>query len=105
MEALSGRNSHFLPLERRRKDSHSLAEWTAPQEITLRGLTDGKSLFVSGYKEREPVVLHVDMQGNVRLLWEVKGGAGTYAVPSPDGRHLAMQRMTVDGNLWMMESF
>jgi Tol biopolymer transport system component len=66
---------------------------------------DGKSLFVSGYKEREPVVLHVDMQGNVRLLWEVKGGAGTYAVPSPDGRHLAMQRMTVDGNLWMMESF
>jgi hypothetical protein len=34
-----------------------------------------------------------------------RGGTGTYGVPSPDGRHLAMQKMTVEGNLWMMENF
>jgi hypothetical protein len=86
----------------------------APQEITLKGWNlddavfwsaDSKSLFVNSYKERVPVLLHVDLQGNAKVLWEVQGGTATYAVASPDGRHLAMQKMTVDGNLWMMENF
>jgi len=38
-------------------------------------------------------------------LWEDKGGLGTYAVPSPDGRHVAMQGFTEDANIWMMENF
>jgi serine/threonine protein kinase len=85
-----------------------------PQEIAVKGwqgisdlywAADGKGFFVSSTKEQEPVVLYVDMQGNARLLWEVTGGTSTYAVPSPDDRHLAMQRMTIDGNMWMMENF
>jgi len=85
-----------------------------PQEITLKGwnLDDGvfwsadsKSLFVNSHRERVPVVLHVDLQGNAKVLWEVQGGTATYAIPSPDGRRLAMQKMTNDGNLWMMENF
>ena len=85
-----------------------------PQEIAVKGwkslsglywAADGKGFFVSSIKEQEPVIVHVDMQGNARLLWEVQGGTSTYAVPSPDGRHLAMQKKTVEGNLWMMENF
>jgi eukaryotic-like serine/threonine-protein kinase len=86
----------------------------APQEITVKGwnsltradwAADGKGLFVSSRNERDPVLLSVDLQGNTRLLWEHAGSFTTYGVPSPDGRHLAMQRWIVDGNMWMMENF
>ncbi len=86
----------------------------APQEIAVKGwriltdanwAADGKSLFVSSSTDRGAVLLSVDLQGNPRLLWENKGGIGTYAVPSPDGRHLALQGFTEDGNMWMMENF
>ena len=86
----------------------------APQDITVKGwetlttvtwAADGKSLFVSSFKERGPVILSVDLQGNARFLWEHLGGIDTYAVPSPDGRHLAMRAWNVEGNLWMMENF
>ena len=85
-----------------------------PQTITVNGwkgfdavtwAADGKSLFVSGSRDQVPVVLRVNMQGDARVLWEVPDGTSTYAVPSPDGRHLAMQKMTIDGNMWMMENF
>jgi hypothetical protein len=33
------------------------------------------------------------------------GGIDAYAVPSPDGRHLAMREWTVEGNLWLLENF
>jgi eukaryotic-like serine/threonine-protein kinase len=84
------------------------------QQITVKGwdvlttlawTADGKGLFTSSYMERGSVLLSVDLQGNARLLWETKGGVGTYAVPSPDGRHVAMQGFTKDANLWMMENF
>jgi serine/threonine protein kinase len=86
----------------------------APQEITAKGwniLTsvnwsaDGKGLFVSSFKDQGAVLLHIDLQGNARILWEHPGGPETYAVPSPDGRHLAMRGWTVDSNLWMLENF
>jgi hypothetical protein len=85
-----------------------------PQEVTVKGWkdvgavnwsADSKSLVVDSHKERVPVLLHVDLQGNAGVLWEVEGGTGTYGVPSPDGRHLAIQKMTVEGNMWMMENF
>jgi len=47
----------------------------------------------------------VDFQGNAQFLWEQAGGIDTYAVPSPDGRHLALRAWNVEGNLWMMENF
>jgi len=86
----------------------------APQEITVTGwnfltsavwAADGKGLFVDSRNEQGPVLLSVDLHGNARVLWEHAGTVATYGVPSPDGRHLAMQRWIVDGNMWMMENF
>jgi serine/threonine protein kinase len=87
----------------------------SPQQIKVKGwsnllasswASDGKSVFVvSGVRGRR-TVLHVDFQGNARILWETSGGAGeTLAIPSPDGRHLAIQNWTAEGNMWMMENF
>jgi hypothetical protein len=67
---------------------------------------NGRSLFVvSGVRGRR-TVLHVDLQGHAQVLWESSGGTGeTLAIPSPDGRHLAIQNWTTDSNMWMMENF
>jgi eukaryotic-like serine/threonine-protein kinase len=87
----------------------------AAQQIKVKGWSnfqnprwaaDGKSLFlVSGVRDRKTVLL-VDLQGNARVLWQGSGGSGeTLAVPSPDGRELAIQNSTTEGNMWMMENF
>ena len=85
-----------------------------PQKIAVKGWNtlssvvwsaDGKGLFVSSFTDRGSVLLRVDLNGSARLLWEHQGGIDTYAVPSPDGRHLAMRGWSVDGNVWMMENF
>ena len=86
----------------------------APQAITVKGwniltnavwTADGKGLLVSSLKEEGSFLLSVDLQGNTRILWEQTGGVRTYGVPSPVGRHLAMQEWTGDSNMWMLENF
>jgi Tol biopolymer transport system component len=66
---------------------------------------DGKGFFVSSYTARGADMLHMDLQGNTRLLWEHPGGIDIYGVPSPDGKHLAMRGWNVEGNMWLMENF
>jgi hypothetical protein len=66
---------------------------------------DGKGLYVASLNKRGSVLLSVDLQGNARVLWDQAGGAGTYGLPSPDGRHLAMLGWTVNSNIWMLENF
>ena len=86
----------------------------APQEITAKEwntlssvvwTADGKGLFVSSYTQRGADMIHMDLQGNARLLWEHPGGIEVYGVPSPDGRYLAMRGWNVESNVWMMENF
>jgi Tol biopolymer transport system component len=86
----------------------------ASQQITVKGWntltgadwsSDGKSLFGHTFNDQGAVLLSVDLQGNARVLWQHRGSGNTYAVPSPDGRHLAIQVRTQDANLWMMENF
>jgi hypothetical protein len=63
-------------------------------------------LFVVAGKRTTRVILHVDLSGKVHTLWEILGATGeTLAVPSPNGRHLAIQSWSTSGNLWMLENF
>ncbi len=94
---------HILSLTGRPRQDLTVKGWSIL--TTAAWASDGKSLFVSSFGDKGPVILHVDLQGNARLLWEQPGGIDTYAVPSPDGRHLALRAWTVEGNLWMMENF
>jgi hypothetical protein len=50
-------------------------------------------------------LLHVDLRGNPQVLWEGSGSGQTVAIPSRDGRRLAISNWTTDGNIWMMENF
>jgi DNA-binding winged helix-turn-helix (wHTH) protein/Tol biopolymer transport system component len=67
---------------------------------------DEKGFFVAVRIRNGREILHVDLHGNARALWENAGGAGeTLAHPSPDGRHLAIDGWTKSANMWIMENF
>jgi hypothetical protein len=70
-------------------------DWTA----------DGKALLISSRIQGQLALLHVDLQGNARVLSRPGGEETTIGIPSPDGRHLAILGWTENGNIWMMENF
>jgi len=39
------------------------------------------------------------------VLWKYAGGVGTFALPSPDGRHLAMMGWTNNSNIGCWRTF
>ncbi len=81
---------------------------------------DGEGFWVSSAANAGSALLHVDLQGNSRVLWEQKGSiapwnvplthrlggpSAPWAVPSPDGRHLAIYRWDLSANMWLVENF
>jgi Tol biopolymer transport system component len=65
---------------------------------------NGKGFYASA-NAKGIAVLYVDLQGNVRSVWASQGGNWARGLPSPDGRHIAIQTSTNDGNMWMMQNF
>jgi serine/threonine protein kinase/Tol biopolymer transport system component len=67
---------------------------------------DGKGLYLSSLSPQAVTLLYVDLKGKARLLQQEKGIKGpAFAVPSPDGRNLAICEIVVNGNVWMLEGF
>jgi serine/threonine protein kinase/Tol biopolymer transport system component len=67
---------------------------------------DGKGLYLSSMSAQAITLLYVDLKGNARLLQQEKGIKGpAFAVPSPDGRYLAICETVFNKNVWMLEGF
>ena len=66
---------------------------------------DGKGLYVGSALQGRTALLHVDLEGGAHVVWENHGNNTTWAMPSPDGRHLAMLGWTQNSNMWMRENF
>jgi serine/threonine protein kinase len=67
---------------------------------------DGKGLFVSSNPTgRVSTLLYVDMAGNATPLWRVKNFQATWAIPSRNGKYVAIPAPTTDCNVWMIENF
>ncbi len=89
----------------------------ADREITVKGWpnlpinrsldwsSDGKGFYCGSASAQSHALLHVDLKGNARVLWQTKGFGGTYGIPSPDGRHLAVMGSVENSNVWMLEGF
>ena len=72
----------------------------------LEWAADGKGLFGSVPTQRGADLVHLDLQGNLRRLWELRGyNVFLAARPSRDGRHLAIQGSAGTSNMWMIENF
>lgn len=63
---------------------------------------DGKGLFMFS-NQRGGVLLHVDLRGNAKVLWEPHQYG--WAIPSPDGKHVAIRLNVPHTNVWMLENF
>ena len=66
---------------------------------------DGKAILVSRPTLRGFELLRLSLDGKSHILWEQRGGLGTSALPSPDGKHLAIRGWSVNSNLWSMSDF
>jgi serine/threonine protein kinase len=73
---------------------------------TLDWAADSKGFFTCSL-QRGSTLLYVDLSGNAHVLWSPKASPNdaTRAVPSPDGRHVAVLAFTQNSNIWMMENF
>jgi eukaryotic-like serine/threonine-protein kinase len=102
LEGLSGR-IHILSLtgeavrviNTNGMETTQFINWTA----------DGKALFVSRPTRQGFELLRLDLNGDIHVLWEETGGLGTSALPSPDGKHLAIRGWSVTSNFWTMTNF
>jgi Tol biopolymer transport system component/DNA-binding winged helix-turn-helix (wHTH) protein len=81
-----------------------LKEW--PRVSTIDWAADGKSLWVSTSSNTgTSALLNVDLQGRARPVWEQTKMEVGWAIPSPDGRYLALWQASGDSNVWMIENF
>jgi len=72
---------------------------------TLEWATDGTGFFVGDGAWAEGArLLFVARSGAAHVLWRQPFGP-FWAVPSPDGKYLAMPIYTSDTNVWMLEGF
>jgi Tol biopolymer transport system component len=86
------------------------------REITVKGwpnlagldwYPDGKGLYCGSISPQGRTLLHVDLEGNAKVLWQDKGqGGAIWGIPSPDGRYLAISGTEVRNlDIWMVEGF
>ena len=81
----------------------SVPDWSAFQSIEWAA--DGMGWYVASKSAATNTLLFVDPQAHTSALRRTLGGYDTYAIPSPDGHHLAFLEYTNANNVWMVENF
>jgi len=67
---------------------------------------DSRGLFVSSNPTgRVSTLLYVELTGNAHKLWEVRSFFPTWAIPSRDGKYVAIPAPTIQSNVWTLENF
>jgi hypothetical protein len=74
--------------------------------MSLDWAADGKGLFVSSNPTgRASTLLYVDMAGNATQLWRVKNFTASWAIPSRNGKYVAIPAPTTECNAWLVQNF
>jgi eukaryotic-like serine/threonine-protein kinase len=80
-----------------------IPEWS--KSSAIEWAADGKALFVPLVSPGGAELVHINLRGEIHLIRENFGKDYTAGVPSPDGRHLAIETTADNKNVWMMEDF
>ena len=73
---------------------------------SLDWAADSRSVWATGYSNTgDKTLLNVSLTGKVRPMLEEKTMTLGWAIPSPDGRHLAIWKANGSSNVWMLENF
>jgi Tol biopolymer transport system component len=93
--SLSGRPTREITVKN--WNSFTSLDWSA----------DGKGFFVSSNPTgRLSTLLYVDLMGNAHSLWQVNNiFYSTWAIPSHNGKYVAIPAPTVGSNVWMVDNF
>jgi Tol biopolymer transport system component/DNA-binding winged helix-turn-helix (wHTH) protein len=82
----------------------TLPSWTGI--ACLDWAADGRSLWVvASSSAGVPTLLNVDLRGKARPVLEESEKDLGWAIPSPDGRHLAIWEASGSSNAWLLEGF
>jgi len=80
----------------------SALPWT--ELSSVKWAPDGKSLFLTSFSSRGTSILHMGLDGHPKLLLKTTWDMFS-AIPSPDGRYLALSPMIDSANAWTIASF
>lgn len=92
---------HFVSLNGAAERWVSIQGW--PGIASLDWAADSKSLWAASVGEEENALLNIDLQGHARAVWRPRKKGVGWAIPSRDGRHLALHVRSSSANAWMME--
>ena len=86
-----------------------------PRDVVVKGWkgissidwsADGKSLLVAWHNNNwESALLNVTLDGSASVLLKLRGAEVWYAIPSPDGRFVAISETTSPWNVWQIDNF
>jgi hypothetical protein len=89
-----------------RDGSKRKVDFPGPLFQGMNWAADSKSIFVTSEAAESRTVLAVEQSGDHRIMLQgEKAVQYWYALQSPDGRHWALQEVTGENNVWMVESF
>jgi Tol biopolymer transport system component/DNA-binding winged helix-turn-helix (wHTH) protein len=74
-----------------------------PGIASLDWAADGKGLWAATSGDNENALLHIDLEGNVRAVWHPKDVRVGWAIPSRDGKYLALHVRSSSANVWMID--
>jgi eukaryotic-like serine/threonine-protein kinase len=94
---------HVLPLGNGAVRELAVKGWTGFNSLDWS--SDGKGFFISNLSGGSATLIYVDQAANAYPLWHQKSTTGTWGVPSPDGRQLAILGQEFNANIWTMENF
>jgi Tol biopolymer transport system component len=94
---------HVLPLGNGEVHELTVKGWSGFNSLDWS--SDGKGLFISNLSGGSATLIYVDQAANAYPLWHQKSTTGTWGVPSPDGRQLAILGQEFSANIWTMENF
>ena len=82
----------------------ALKEWRSVRSIDWAA--DSKSIWTcASPREGEEVIVNVDLQGHVKLAVKEPSPYVGWAIPSQDGKRLAIWEASGASNVWMLENF
>jgi DNA-binding winged helix-turn-helix (wHTH) protein/Tol biopolymer transport system component len=95
----------FISIKTGRKRDVVIQDW--PVIRVAQWAADSRGLLLTSFTERgTSALVESDLQGKARLLLESPPNEQFYwAVPSPDGRYVALNVITGEENVWMVENF